>query len=273
MKKAVVFIFSSMICTALHSQNLILNGSFENNTATGNTLNLTSGWSTIVSDCFEVDGGSMDLITSNNCGIASDGNWYTTCSPQSGTWPYLAFSFKLNSTLILGAQYTLTFDKRYCGPNSSAIDIGISNDSTITGTPVHTFLAPLTNNWTQETYVFQAMLAAKYLTVNIGVTGSTGIVGVDNFSLQAGVVAITELADRNFILFFNPSNSVLSVSFSSIVHKKNIEIFNAIGERIYSANLKQQTSKEINLAELSTGIYFVKIYDGERIYSEKILIF
>ncbi|HKR05072.1 MAG TPA: hypothetical protein VJY62_10610, partial [Bacteroidia bacterium] len=226
-----------VICASARSQNLVLNGSFENNTATGNTLNLTSAWSSTVADCFEVDGGSMDLITSNSCGTASDGNWFVTCSPQSGLWPYLAFSFKLSSPLIAGGPYSLTFDKRYCGPNTSPIDAGISNDSTQMGTIFHTFAAPLVNAWATETYIFQAMFAAKYLTVNIGVSGSTGTVGLDNFSLQPITTGINTFNDENFNLFFDPSSNILSVSFPAAAIKNKIVIYDVTGAKVYQSEI------------------------------------
>ncbi|MEP7169719.1 MAG: T9SS type A sorting domain-containing protein [Bacteroidota bacterium] len=265
------------ICTSAHSQNLIINGSFENNTATGNTLNLTTAWSSTVSDCFEVDGGSMDLITSNSCGVPSDGNWFVTCSPQNSLWPYLAFSFKLYAPIIAGASYTLTFDKRYCGPNSSPIDIGISDDSTMLGTFIHTFAAPLVNTWATETYIFQALSAAKYLTVNVGVSGGTGTIGLDNFSLQSIVTGIYTFADEKLKLFFNPSNKILTASFPKIASEKEITIYNAIGASVYQSSIipiESEQKSEIDLSALTKGIYIVCLLadDNEINYSEKIMI-
>ncbi len=268
LKLFITILFSTGV---LHSQNLILNGSFENNNATTNSVNLTTAWSTTVADCFEVDFGSMDLITSNTCGTASDGNWFVTCSPTGSVWPYLAFSFKLNSTLTFGAQYTLTFDKRYCGPNTSPIDIGLSNDSTLMGTAVHTFTAPLSNTWSSETYVFQAMLAANYLTVNIGVAGGTGTVGLDNFNLQPVVTGFDEAKLEEYKIFPNPSNGVLSISTKDKVNTIKVEVFNMVGDKVYQVILKKNELK-IDVSCLPKGIYFIKIDDGEKKSIKKIIL-
>ena len=53
-----------------------------------------------------------------------------------------------------------------------------------------------------------------------------------------------------------------------------IEIYNVLGERIYSTLLlKQQTSIEIDLSNFTKGIYFVKIYDDERFHTKKVIIY
>ncbi len=256
-----------IIGEATHSQNLILNGSFETNTASGNTLGISTGWDAVVSNSFEIDGGEMDLITVNNCGNASDGNWYVTCSNQSSLWPYMAFSFKLSTTLTMGVQYTLTFDKRFCGPNSSPIDIGVSNDSTLTGTFVHTFAAPIVNTWATETYIFQAPLAAKYLTVNVGVTGSTGTVGLDKFSLTAVGVGINENDFAETTIFPNPSNGVVTISLPISITKSQVEIINVLGEIVFISTINNNQST-IDLSIQTPGIYFYKIINERAILKQ-----
>ncbi len=259
MKKNYILLYALvLICTSVHSQNLILNGSFENNTVSSNTLGIQSNWPVTVANSFEVDGGQMDLIMVNNCGSASDGNWYVTCSNTGGGWPYMAFSFKLSTILTQGAQYTLTFDKRYCGPNTSPIDIGISNDSTLMGTSVHTFVAPLLNTWAPEMYIFQAPIAARYLTVNVGVAGGTGTVGLDNFSLQAGMVGINEYSEAKTNFFPNPSNGLFKVTLPFSVMKSELEIFNLLGERIFMTSLQKEGAL-VDISKQPDGIYFYKI--------------
>src|SRR6186713_2700709 len=80
--KTFIVLFSAMLLYNLSiSQNLLLNGSFESNAAIGNTFGLSTNWAATVSDSWEIDAGIMSLITSNNCGTASDGNWYVTNCP------------------------------------------------------------------------------------------------------------------------------------------------------------------------------------------------
>lgn len=272
MKKINLLSVFLLFCLASLAQNLILNGSFENNTASGNMSDVTASWASIVANSFQIDGGTMDLITSNTCGTASDGNWFVTCSPQSGTWPYMAFSFKLSTTLTFGAQYTLTFDKRFCGPNSSPIDIGLSNDSTLFGTLVHTFSAPTVNTWTPESYIFQAMLAAKYLTVNVGITGGTGIVGLDNFSLQAGALGITDNSTAQISISPNPSGGIFTVDLPNSRSESRIDVYDGMGQKVYANVLFPQHSTQIDLSSFPSGMYVLTVQDRDNIYIERIVI-
>ncbi len=271
MKTIPLLLSAIIISSATFAQNIIPNGSFENNTATGNTLNLTSGWDTTVISSFEVDGGSMDLITANNCGTASDGNWFVTCSPQGGLWPYMAFSFKLDPPLVAGNQYTLSFDKRFCGPNSSPIDIGISTDSTMLGTVIHTFAAPTTNTWFTETYLFTAPMDAAYLTVNVGVSGGTGTVGLDNFILEEAAVGISEVAVGDVKVFVDAESGMLTITLPANGKRNEIEIYNAQGAIVYHSEIETEQCR-VNLSTLPAGIYFAKVFDGEKMVGKKLMI-
>jgi len=262
-KRYFLIIFTLIIFISARSQNLVMNGSFETNTVSVNTLDITTAWAATVAHSFEVSAGMMDLITSNSCGTASDGNWFVTCSNPGSGWPYMSFSFKLTTTLTVGAQYTLSFDKRFCGPNSSPIDIGVSNDSTVMGTAVHTFAAPLINSWATETYLFQAPLSAKYLTVNVGVAGGTGTIGLDNFSLTAMATGIIEHANQTISVFPNPSSGIITVSNLNKSIKSTIEIYDVLGKKVYSSIIENQQNITIDLSKQATGIYFYRINNGD----------
>ncbi len=52
-----------------------------------------------------------------------------------------------------------------------------------------------------------------------------------------------------------------------------INIFTSSGEKVFEAKyLKEEISNEIDLTNLSKGVYFVKIYNGGKIQTEKIVI-
>ena len=244
------------------AQNLIINGSLENNTASGNMPDLHD-WSSVVSNAWEIDGGAMDLLTSNSCGGASDGNWFVETS-HNFLDNYTAFSLGLSTPLISGNQYTLSFDKRLCSANSTAIDIGISNDSTLMGTILQTFSAPSTNSWVTESIVFAAPLPNKFLTVNLQTSLNNSQVDLDNFILTAVATGIKELSFQNLNIFPNPGNGVFSVSLKNNNQKAELMIFNTVGEKIYTSYLNSNNA-EIDLSREPKGIYFYTITDEQAI--------
>ncbi len=74
-----------------------------------------------------------------------------------------------------------------------------------------------------------------------------------------------------FTIYPNPTTGKVTISFSEII--TDIEIFNILGEKIsYSYNFNQQKKIEIDLLNFPKGIYFVKIYDDEKSYTEKIVM-
>lgn len=72
-------------------------------------------------------------------------------------------------------------------------------------------------------------------------------------------------------VFPNPTNGIIRIQALG-VNIQSIEIYNVLGETIYTtSNLKQQLLNEIDISSFQKGIYFVKINDGKKIHTEKIV--
>jgi len=267
MKSKLLFsILSLAIYNLTCAQNLILNGSLETNTATVNTTNLHD-WSTVVSNAWEIDGGTMDLLKTNSCGTASNGNWFVETS-HNGIDYYTSFSLGLSTHLTVGDHYTLTFDKKVCSTPNASIDIGISNDSTLMGTFIHTFSAPTTNSWSSETYVFSAPIAGKFLTVNVQTSVNNSLVDLDNFVLtHVSTTGIDEIALQSSNIFPNPGNGLFSIHLKEAVQKAEVTIYNATGEKVVTTQMNSN-KVEIDLSNKAKGIYFYTIMNEKGIVGQ-----
>ena len=82
-------------------------------------------------------------------------------------------------------------------------------------------------------------------------------------------------------IYPNPSDGHFIIDVQSSKFKvQSLDVYNVFGEKVYAtSNFKQQTpngtgqaSDEIDLSKSPSGIYFAKIYDGEKIYSRKIVV-
>jgi hypothetical protein len=71
--------------------------------------------------------------------------------------------------------------------------------------------------------------------------------------------------DDRIRIYPNPATKYFSISG---IQKGTIEIFNAIGKLIYSEKIK---SEPIYFNQPS-GIYFVRVSDGERVWTQKLVI-
>jgi len=88
---------------------------------------------------------------------------------------------------------------------------------------------------------------------------------------HTAVTGIPVLRSDNLVVYPNPSKGKFTLSeFGSV---NAIEIYDIQGHQVYSdKRVKQQTSQEIDLSGYAKGIYFIKIYDGTKKYSRKVVI-
>ena len=90
-------------------------------------------------------------------------------------------------------------------------------------------------------------------------------VGNDSFVLQTdsfkveGTLGIGENEISDFEYYYNPFNDLLTVNSSEIL--RNIQVYNLLGQKLIEKNINNY-GYQINLDNLSTSIYFVKV-EGE----------
>ena len=100
---------------------------------------------------------------------------------------------------------------------------------------------------------------------------------VDQITIKVFYDNSTGIADNTvgndaIRIFPNPSSGNFTITFPDITNNGSIEIYSALGERIFSESVSLTSKKEINLNNISSGIYFVKVYDGEKYYCKKIIV-
>ncbi len=84
---------------------------------------------------------------------------------------------------------------------------------------------------------------------------------------------VEDIANQiNFEVSPNPSSGNFKISIEKTITQGYIEILNIVGEKIFAENIFNSSKKEINLKNISNGIYFVKVFDGEKNYTQKIII-
>lgn len=92
---------------------------------------------------------------------------------------------------------------------------------------------------------------------------------IAEFSNGSGIPAVSQ---NSLEIFPNPSNGNFTIVFPAIVSKGSVEIDNILGERIFDEALNPGLTDEISLRNISQGIYFVNVYDGEKHYCRKLFI-
>ncbi|MES2138088.1 MAG: T9SS type A sorting domain-containing protein [Bacteroidota bacterium] len=109
-----------------------------------------------------------------------------------------------------------------------------------------------------------------FATVNLGSGNPDYIIYTRPLSELTGIEE--KNSNSHFALYPNPTTGKLRVE-SAELKVKSLEVYNVLGEKVFqSSNLNQQTSIEIDLSPSAKGIYFLKIYDGKKIYDKKIVV-
>jgi hypothetical protein len=89
------------------------------------------------------------------------------------------------------------------------------------------------------------------------------ILWIDDVSVSSPTGVEEIFGDENAMTIFpNPSNGIFSINHQND-KPQTIEIFNLLGEKIYSASNTNKGVYNIDLLHSPKGIYFVEIYDGE----------
>lgn len=76
---------------------------------------------------------------------------------------------------------------------------------------------------------------------------------------------------NNLLLFPNPASNVLNITTEAFSGKFTYRIVNAIGETVNTGILQQTETHEINIDQLSSGIYILYANDDEKQYSQKFI--
>jgi hypothetical protein len=106
------------------------------------------------------------------------------------------------------------------------------------------------------------------VTTPAAVVGSGGV--INTLCITVGIQPECSNSKSVIVIFPNPTSGFFSIQSS--LKNGHFEIFNSIGEEIYSEKISGTISKkEINL-NAAAGIYFVKVNDGEKEFTQKLII-
>jgi len=135
-----------------------------------------------------------------------------------------------------------------------------------------------TNIWVQKAN-FEESVRVHAVGFSIGDKGYIGTGGNSTTCFQdfweynpSGTTGIAEVAKENFSVYPNPANDVLTLNFDNINNADlTLNIYNLAGELVRSETLRQN-QQQINIEELSNGIYMVEIKSKGWSEKQKLII-
>ncbi len=86
-----------------------------------------------------------------------------------------------------------------------------------------------------------------------------------------GVLAISEAQLLHFTMYPNPSNNQVTFQLPSEVNKAKVTVFDYLGKSLMRNEITK-SNKNINISNLSTGIYFVRIQTAFKVGTKKLIV-
>jgi hypothetical protein len=180
---ALVSIFSSA-----SGANIVLNGSFETNTAGSSLFNLTNAQvgGTIANVIGFGTAEEIDLVTGSDWGITpQDGNWKVGIHHQAGG-ALDVFSIALSGTTGVGNTYALSYyGAGISGIGLGLVEVGLSSSPTAFGTVIYSAGVSDIASWGQFGGSIVAPVAGAYLTFRVA--NSDALAFVDNITFDGEV--------------------------------------------------------------------------------------
>ncbi len=279
--------------TGVTSQPALFNGDFE--TWQSTTINKPATWFLQRGGNDNVTGGAyktsdakagssaLELITyvgeRDNHPTAQGGQistgWYpnncqNNCQEQGG-YPFsnqvdtLAFWYKYAPSGSTNGYVNINFKKNGNNIDNAGIDLFASANYQYKEIPFSLLQIP-----DSVTISFQSSGWQDSL---LSFVGSDLKIDEIHFKSQPLTTNIFKYKNENTVSIFpNPTYGKIQIQALGLTIQ-GIEVYSVLGEKIYStSDFKQQSLKEIDLSNFQKGIYFVKIYDGEKTYTKKIVL-
>ncbi len=155
-----------------------------------------------------------------------------------------------------GAIGTLSFYAKSFTDEYGLERIKVGYSTTTNDPSAFTFLqtgnyAEVPIDWTLYNYPFPA--GTKYVAINC-VTNDAFILFIDDIALNY-TVGINEPLNENVSIYPNPANNVLNVTANGY---NKMEIINFLGQVVINENISN-TNFEVNVSNLNSGVYFVRL--------------
>ncbi len=187
----------------------------------------------------------------------------TTNIPGSGYEANTAYNITVTTTSSASKHgFQLTAEKINGATKIGTFTAG-SNSKTISGSNQSiTHNSPNDNSWA---FVWNSPASnlgeIKFYVSAIAANGNIGTTGdqvVTNSTGNFNVLGLKKEQQLDFAMYPNPSSDNLNIQLPSGVLKANVALFDLSGRLLLSSNVTAQ-NKRVNVADISTGVYLVKI--------------
>ena len=121
-------------------------------------------------------------------------------------------------------------------------------------------------DWTQYSYTVTGLagatsckIAFRYFVTSGGPQGANSDqIGVDQFSVDR-LLSTPDFFANNFAIHPNPVKEVLTITAKNQTAIESVQLIDSSGRIVNQTNVSSSETTQINVSELNSGVYFVKI--------------
>ncbi len=123
-------------------------------------------------------------------------------------------------------------------------------------------------NWALSASNVETFFSIYFPSSNTGYAcGTNGII----LKYNAAVGTWGPIVNDQFSIYPNPGNGIFNLSSAHPQKESQIVIYNSTGEKIYS-DIISSANLLINLCSQPKGVYFIKLQNGDEVFTDKIII-
>ena len=209
--------------------------------------------------------------TSNWSARTGNKHMVAFASTSSPTPPAMNNDWLISPQIQLGtAGNTVTFWEKSCDATSGAerFKVGVSPTGTAPAdftivSPAPYVTTPANATWVEYTYNIDNYQGQNvYIGINCVSNDQFGF-AVDDFKVSATTLSTDTFFKSNFAMYPNPAKNVLNISGNAGLSMDNVVITDLNGRVVKQQNLGGVASSEVNVSDLTSGMYFITISSAE----------
>lgn len=128
------------------------------------------------------------------------------------------------------------------------------------------YISQFTSNWDATAASSSSTTANGYMMTRTGLTSTGPVAVVDNLS----TVSIAEIEGSDVSFYPNPATEAVTMTVKN-AKTYSIEVFDAVGNSVISKVTSTEPSVKVDMSNLNTGVYFVKISDDKSQSIKKVI--
>src|SRR5690606_18599144 len=94
---------------------------------------------------------------------------------------------------------------------------------------------------------------------------------IDNVEVPSGVLGVNEQLLSQFSIYPNPASDVINIANAENILVNGVEIVDLNGRVVKSVNFNGVTQAQINISELSSGMYLMNVSSDQGTTTKKIV--